>query len=267
MKLNHIIQIEVTTECNLRCKYCLHPKLAREKKHITMETFERALEWVKFFGKYAPIPELALSGLGESTLHPDFVTIVKRARETIGQEAKLVIPTNGILITEEMVKAVVNYNPRFYVSLHRPERAAHALELLRKYNLLDGYNVSAATSSFDWAGQLDWPVTAPRIECQELAYGLGVVLVDGSIVTCCLDANGKNVLGNISQEMDFLPYRPFDLCKTCHKQIPAKYDQVVLNNLKIDNGGKVSNSDLSDDDDAEVIINPVTEKKGKGAKL
>jgi len=69
-KLTRIHQIELTSECNLACKYCPHPKMKREKNHMSLETYAKALEHVKYFKQFANQPELSLTGLGEPLMHP-----------------------------------------------------------------------------------------------------------------------------------------------------------------------------------------------------
>lgn len=75
-------QIEITSVCNLRCKYCVHPTMSRAKAHMSMETFSSALRLVYHYKRYHGQHELNLCGIGESTVHPQFIEFLGRAHAT-----------------------------------------------------------------------------------------------------------------------------------------------------------------------------------------
>ncbi len=232
--IRDIHQIEITTECNLRCHYCPHyPKLPRPKMHMEYGTFCRAMETVAHFVDQGTQTELSLTGIGEPTMHPQFVDYVRMARQTIGPNRMLTIPTNGLLLTEDLCAKIAEFNPRVFISLHRPEKAAHAVEAAKKYGLLENINISAAVDSFDWAGyQKNWtPIrSAQNITCEYLRSGWGVILVDGRVTTCCLDAEAKEqlkgggVVGSVWDDPDSLRIQPWGDnnigCKACHMRVP-----------------------------------------------
>lgn len=221
-----IHQIELTTRCNLKCHYCPHfPKLPREQEDMTLETFNQALSLVEFFVKQGTQDELSLTGIGESLLHPLFLSMVEESRKVIGPHRRLVITTNGILLDEHTCKALAPFKPLVYVSLHRPEKAGLAVELAKKYGILAGYNNSFATASFNWAGtQKNWFVSAPKIKCEYLRQGWGVILVDGRVATCCLDPDASSVVGTIWDDPNKLMLKPWGTiekgCSSCHMEIP-----------------------------------------------
>ena len=191
-------QIEMTSECNLRCKYCVHHKMLREKKHMTEDVYKKSLHWAKFFvAKYGQ-RELNLAGIGESTMHPDFVRYVALARDAIGWgNCNLILATNGLLMTDELAKEIAPYDPYVWVSAHRPEKAGHAIEALKKYNLLKGVSSDPSVAAIDWAGQVDWFVSAPPMSCTWLPSGKVFVTSNGDLTPCCLDGNGVGVFGNV----------------------------------------------------------------------
>lgn len=90
----------------------------------------------------------------------------------------------------------------------------------QRHGILETYNASAAISSMDWAGQLDWEVTAPASRCEWLAQGWSNILVDGRVSTCCLDASGVGVVGHVDDEIGSLSVKPYSLCQPCHQQVP-----------------------------------------------
>jgi len=219
-KLTQIHQIEPTSRCNLRCQYCPHPKLEREKVDMEWDTFLRAMDVVDFYNKQGTQGELSFTGLGEATLHPRFSEMLAYARGVL-PDNYLCFSSNGLpLFTREIAETCKQFNIRVFLSLHRPEVAGKTVALCREYEILEDVNMSAATSAFDWAGEIDWPVSADRIECDYLKDGWGVILVDGRVSTCCIDAHGKNIIGHINDELGSLETKPFDLCSKCHMRVP-----------------------------------------------
>ena len=214
-------QIELTSHCNLRCVYCPSPNLGREKLHMTRETFMRTLEWVRYFVNDGTQGELNLAGIGESTMHPDLIEFVGLAREALGWSQRICFATNGLLVTEEMAKALKPYKPEIWVSLHRPEKGKHAVDLLGEYGMLAGISTSPATDAVDWAGQIDWKVTSRMFgdPCDWRLGGWVFVMADGRLTTCCFDQGAKGVLGHVNDPIGSVRGRAYELCKTCHQDI------------------------------------------------
>lgn len=218
--IEQIHQIEVTTLCNLRCVYCPSPRLerfrGRPKQHMDPAVFERALWWARRLPQQG---ELSLTGIGETLLHPDWRELVAMARRALPTNF-INFSTNGLLLDDAACEVLARHRIVVYVSLHRPEKAGPAIEAARRAGILAGENASAATSSFDWAGQVRWHVSAARLPCEWLRQGWANVLVDGRITTCCLDAAGAGVVGSVYDEPGSLSIEPFGLCDGCHLQVP-----------------------------------------------
>jgi hypothetical protein len=227
--LQAVHQIEITSRCNLACVYCPSRDIAagrypgRAALDMTRAVFERSLAWVAYCVRVHGQAELNLAGIGESTLHPEFVEFVTLARRTVGPHAILIFATNGLppkgVDLETLVRGLAPARPRVWVSLHRPERAARAVELYRRYGLLAGVSTDPATGGNDWAGQVDWPVTGSPLRCQWLRDGKVMVMADGRITTCCLDAQGCGVVGHVDDPIGALDLRPYALCQGCYQVI------------------------------------------------
>lgn len=221
-------QLELTTRCQLKCVYCPHhPQLPREKVDMDWDTFEASLDLVRFFVRQGTQTELSLTGIGESMLHPRFVEMVAAARATVGPQRPLTLTTNGLLLDDAMCEALKPFRPQIFVSLHRPEKAALAIVAARKAGLLAGRNTAFADSAFNWAGyQENWTpiVSAPNIPCEFLRSGWCVILVDGRIATCCLDADGSSVIGDVKDNPEKLALKPWGDakrgCAACHMSVP-----------------------------------------------
>lgn len=219
-------QIEVTTRCNLRCVYCPSPKLHEPqfrgvpKGDMTMDTFARALEHCRHYASQDTQGELSLTGIGETLLHPQWREMVAMAAEALPGHF-LNFSTNGLLLDDDACQWLARHDFMVYISLHRPEKAGHAVEAAKRAGILAAVNGSAAISAFDWAGQIDYFVSAPAATCEWLRAGWANVLVDGRITTCCLDAAAKGVVGHVDDEPGTHALRPFSLCSDCHMTVPA----------------------------------------------
>lgn len=218
MKIHAIHQIEITSRCNLRCRYCTHPKMKRPKEDMEVETYIKALEWVARFVKEGTQKELNLAGIGESTMHPDFIHYVEMAREIVGDDCMIALATNGVALTEEIAQALMINDVWTWVSLHRPEKAGPAVEMLKKYDVLKGVSADPSVAAIDWAGQVNWHTSAQTKgePCQWLVFGRVMVMADGRVTQCCLDAEGRGIIGHVTDDLTEIKTGPYELCDTCH---------------------------------------------------
>lgn len=220
-----IHQIEITSRCNLRCKYCVHPSMPRAKQDMCESTYRQTLRRVADLMAWQPANrkqrELNLAGIGESTMHPDFVRYVALAREAVGNAVDLVIATNGLLFNDAMAEALKPYRPKVWVSMHRPEKAGPAIQVARRAGLLAGASADPSLYSVDWAGQVKWEVSTPAkgSPCPWVRIGRVFVMSDGRISRCCFDGTGEGALGTVWDEPDTLRTSPFGLCTGCHHDV------------------------------------------------
>jgi hypothetical protein len=223
-----IHQIEITSRCNLRCRYCPSPHLQRPKIDMDDATFERALRWAVHFKRRGTQSEINLAGIGESTMHPKFIEYLAMTRKALGPEQRIILATNGLLVDDALAKAMALYKPMVWVSLHRPEKAGPAVEALKKYNLLSGISADPSISSIDWAGQVKWHVstTVKGQKCMWVKGGMAMVLSDGRITRCCLDADGSGVFAHVNDDLTKIGTSPWALCRNCHLDVGVPLDAV-----------------------------------------
>lgn len=219
--IRHLHQIEITSRCNLRCKYCVHPHMVRPKQDMSEAHYMRALAWAKIYMDQGGPRELNLAGIGESTMHPDFVRWLFLARETLGPDVNLVLATNGLLVTEEMAREIAPARPTVYVSLHRPERAGPAVAALERAGVLAGVSNDPSVSATDWAGQVKFAGRMVRVgrPCPWVTGGWVFVLADGRLTKCCFDGTGVGVIGTIEDDLTELQTAPYSLCTTCDQNV------------------------------------------------
>ena len=212
-------QIEITSRCNLRCVYCVHPKMSRAKEDMPETTFVQALGWARRFVERGSQHELNLAGIGESTLHPEFVRYVHLAREAVGPACTLVLATNGLLVTDDLAEAIAPTGIHVYVSLHRPEKAGPAVECLKRAGILAGVSTDPATAATDWAGQVKWHRSAEARPCMWVRGGKVFVMSDGRVAQCSFDGTGEAPIGSVFDDLHKLRCRPYRLCAGCDMQL------------------------------------------------
>lgn len=91
--------IEITTRCNLKCRYCSRSYLGREGKDMPKEVIERIIDSLPHAYR------ITLVGLGEPLLHPDIKEIVSAAAR---RRRRVALVTNAmnldISLAEELVR-------------------------------------------------------------------------------------------------------------------------------------------------------------------
>jgi hypothetical protein len=187
---------------------------------MSAEHYSKALAWAKVFVKKFDQHELNLAGIGESTMHPDFVRNVFLAREAVGDSCDLVLATNGLLVTDQLAAAIAAARPRVFVSLHRPEKAGPAIEALKRAGILAGVSADPSVAATNWAGQVKWHVSVTGTRnCQWVIPGAFMVMADGRITRCSLDSSGVGVLGTLEDDLLTLRTSPYELCRTCDQNV------------------------------------------------
>jgi len=228
VKINTITNIELSSRCNGNCQYCparLQHKY-RKTGFMTWDIFEKTVEWVKVLCENGTQREVNLFGVGESTLHPDLVPMIKYAKEKIPFRIPLHMNTNGILITKELAirirDAGINH---IDITGHDHYHTAKTIRIFREVGIVGELTYDFVTRPHDWAGQVDWfeidkTVYDPGV-CPWLGYGQVMVMSDGNITNCCIDAFGQGIFGHVNEDITKLEVLPFELCKKCHHTIPG----------------------------------------------
>jgi len=222
-RVTSVHQIEVTSRCNLRCPYCIHPKMERPKQDMELHVFDQALKHVAHYVAGGTQHDLNLSGTGEPTMHPMFPLMLRMAREVMGPDRKIIFPTNGVGYDFDLVKALAVHRPAVWVSKHRPEKAGIAREWWRAVGCLEGESEDPTANSNDWAGQVDWHISHQfALPCMWLRQGMVFVESTGEIAACCLDGDGGMRVGSVWDAVGSLRNQPGPLCKDCHQVVGVR---------------------------------------------
>ena len=218
------IYIEITNICNLNCSFC--PATNRIKKNMSIEEFKTIIDKINNYTNH-----IYLHIKGEPLMHPNLDEILKicntyKININITTNARLlknkidVINNNKIRQINislhsfndiEEIKELLNVIDKInntYISLRlwNNKENKEVLELLSKhYNkpiVFNGKRVTLTNNIFlDKDILFDWPdIKKDVISCTGTCLGtksqIGI-LVDGTVVPCCLDNDGIINLGNI----------------------------------------------------------------------
>ena len=259
------IYIEITNVCNLNCPFC--PQIKREKEFMNIENCTTIINKIKNYTNH-----IYLHIKGEPLMHPNLDEIIKIANKN---NLNINITTNGRLLKDKL--NIINNNKirQINISLHSFNSLEEIKDIVklcdniknayinfRLWNDLDNkeifdfldkhYNVKinrknsrnnlnnhtflSVDKKFDWPS-LNIPVISTKGTCKALKDQIGI-LVNGDVVSCCLDYNGNTKIGNIFEEpfdtilnsqlfknvvrgfCDKKPY--FEICKKCSYRLRFK---------------------------------------------
>lgn len=211
------VYIEITNVCNLKCSFC--PPHKRENRFMTFYEFKSILEKIKPYTEY-----IYLHVKGEPLLHPEFDTFVKYA---FNKGFKINLTTNGTLLKKHL--SITKYLRQINISLHATnseeiietaqnindtiinfriwnidtnKEAVKLLENRFNIHIENTKNFTLSQNKFlSQESLFEWPDISKE-ETFETGYCHALkdqiaILVDGTIVPCCLDNNGDINLGNI----------------------------------------------------------------------
>lgn len=222
------VYVEITNNCNLNCDFCIHNK--RPKKYMNIDEFKIILEKLKGHTKY-----LYLHVLGEPLLHPnitEFINfassdfnvnlttngyLIKRIKEnkhirqlnislqSFDEKYKISLQNymNDIFSSVDTLKNTTYISYRFWVENKYKDEILNILS--KKYNMkIDRIqkNITLEKNVFlSFNDEFMWPdlnneKTYEKGNCYALKDHIGI-LVDGTVIPCCLDSKGTINLGNI----------------------------------------------------------------------
>lgn len=219
------IYVEITNNCNLKCSFC-NP-INRKKEFMDKKTFAIILNKIKPMTNY-----LYLHVMGEPLLHPKINEFIDLASKNF----KVNITTNGYLIEKIMDNQNIrqlNISLHSFNSTYGKELDTYlsniftVCDLLSKktiinyrlwevndndkiikklcerynFNINNNTNKIAENIYYSIENKFDWPSLSNDFyeedgTCKGTIDHIGI-LVDGTVIPCCLDTNGLINLGNV----------------------------------------------------------------------
>lgn len=227
------IYVEITNNCNLNCSFCTHNR--RPNKFMSTIEFKSLLSKLKGHTKH-----LYLHVLGEPLLHPDILKLIDLASKNFNinittngylidriRDSKNIRQINislhsfhelNNLSLEEYMRNIFDVaselSRKTYINYRLWIKSAHNEKILdylnKEYHTnltidnLKSNNTLAPNIFLSTHKEFIWPnLNNPPISTRGTCYALKdhlAILVDGSIIPCCLDADGYITLGNIYQD-------------------------------------------------------------------
>lgn len=225
MKRFKKIYIEITNICNLDCSFC--SKNNRPKKFISNEEFINILNKIEDYTDY-----LYFHVMGEPLIHPNINELIDIASSSF----KINLTTNGVFLDKiinnknirqvnislhslenkstlkealikmletanKLTNTIINY--RLWIQNDASDDIINIINEFyhtninlnsNSYKIKDKVFVSFE-QEFVWPN-LDNEIIFNQSTCLGLKEHIGI-LVDGTVVPCCLDSNGLINLGNI----------------------------------------------------------------------
>ena len=210
------VYLEITNICNLSCDFC--PKTKRAPQFMSVPAFTHAITSIRHLTKH-----VYFHLMGEPLLHPDLAEFFAICHAN-GMQVNLT--TNGTLIAQAshvLLQAPALRKVSF--SLHSQdigsaeykdyiaeierftkEVAGRFIIEYRNWNAQDeGEDKKIAPNVYlSFANKFNWPdLSQSETHRDAFCYGLRDqfgILVDGTVVPCCLDYDGNIALGNLFKQ-------------------------------------------------------------------
>ncbi len=121
-----MISLQVTQQCNLRCKYCIYSGIYPNRVHTNqVMSFETAKKAIEFFAEHSRevlIPGISFYG-GEPLLQFDLIKrCIEYALEYLeGKKLIFNLTTNATLLNDDIVSYFEKHNVYLLISLDGPE--------------------------------------------------------------------------------------------------------------------------------------------------
>ena len=225
------IYIEITNHCNLSCDFCIQNK--RPTKHITIEEFKILLPKLEKYTNY-----LYFHILGEPLIHPNINQLINLASQkfhiNITTNGYLINRIKENQNIRQLNISLHSFDPKYnislddylnnifhtidqliqnktYISLRLWVKNKYSTEIIQFINTYYHTNIDLNNKNYKIKEYLFisrsqtfiWPDLNNHYynqtgKCYALKDHIGI-LVDGTVVPCCLDTTGTINLGNIYQ--------------------------------------------------------------------
>lgn len=233
VKTPKYLQIELNNTCNARCCMCAIPHMTRPKGNMTDELFEKIIVEANALGIEYITPFLH----GEPFMREDFVEKLQRIN-VCAPRMKITIFTNASLLTERNVMVLAGIknveqivlsfpggNKKTYEATTGLDFETTVRNIKRAFEVLRGKKLrismpkctqnqkseddfaslwkglpKRAYNTYNYLGDVQGSLAQSCFEQCDRAFRTMTVLFDGRVCLCCMDVDGKYIMGDLAKE-------------------------------------------------------------------
>jgi len=184
------IDIELNSDCNLRCHYCPNRDHYRGQNYMPESMFLKIIDElaeIDFSGRVTP------SLYGEPLLHPSIVPYMYHVRELL-PKATIVMFTNGVKLDQEMYDSIVDSVDQFRVTKH----ADYDITAAGGKMFVRDFNQDVVLSNR--CGLIDHPQAKSFHKACWGLTGQSFINYKGDFLLCCNDFHGEKPFGNVGND-------------------------------------------------------------------
>ncbi|MCK5358311.1 MAG: SPASM domain-containing protein [Elusimicrobiales bacterium] len=220
------IDIELSAVCNLKCPFCFtqNKNYKQKNKFMPLNLAKSIIDQASDIG----VPALKFNWRGESTIHPEFSTILEYAKSK-GTFYDLLVNTNGNYISDaidgllsatKVIFSVDSFEPETYEKMRKGgdlKLLLKNIEELKNHNIILSRVITKSNKNEDFKGKAkelfgnieirehyvferskEVKTAIKRVYCGYPSQRL-VISIDGGFYPCCVDYFETMKLGNFCQ--------------------------------------------------------------------
>jgi len=96
------LQVEVTNRCNFNCQMCIRRVWDAEQSDLNLDLYRKIAE-----SSFQNLERLILYGLGEPFINPNFIEMLRIARENLPKDSEIIVSTNGSVLSPNLSEKIL----------------------------------------------------------------------------------------------------------------------------------------------------------------
>ncbi|MHA1381578.1 MAG: radical SAM/SPASM domain-containing protein [Candidatus Helarchaeota archaeon] len=198
-----VVEIETTTICNRKCKYCPNFKFDRGNHLMDEKLFKKIIDELSTF-KF--LKKLNPHFYGEPLLDTRLPNLIRYVRKKI-PKVKITIYTNGDFLTIDLFNKLINAGLDYFIIDIKGQPGAKNLQQLVKYTTDKPslrkkfeYRVITPETELMNRGGLVKPVNIRTMK--KCRYPSDNMIIDykGNVILCCNDYFSSIIFGNLNED-------------------------------------------------------------------
>ena len=96
------LQIEVTNRCNFNCQMCIRRVWDAEQSDLNLDLYRKIAG-----STFQNLERLILYGLGEPFINPNFIEMLRIAKENLPKDSEIIVSTNGSILSPNLSEKIL----------------------------------------------------------------------------------------------------------------------------------------------------------------